>query len=62
MKPRFGLALAAALLAPIALSELWYAFRPDDLSEQINEWFDSTRGRFEQFYAERNRHDAGAED
>lgn len=61
MKPIKPLFLLAALLAPIALSELWYAFRPDDLSEQINEWFDTTRGRFEQFYAERHRNDHGAE-
>jgi hypothetical protein len=38
-----------------AIMELYLAFRPSNLTEQINEYFSSTRGRFDAWYAEQTR-------
>lgn len=47
----------AALLTAVtyAVMEIWMALRPPDLSDQIQEWFETAQGRFEIYYQERIR-------
>jgi hypothetical protein len=42
-------------LLSYALMELYQALRPPDLTDQIEEYLGTVRGKFEQFYAERQR-------
>lgn len=50
--PRF----AAQVLVGYLIFELYIALRPANLTQQISEWMESNRGRFAQFYAQRDRH------
>lgn len=39
-----------------ALFELYLALRPPNLTDQITEWMETSRGRFASYLAERQRH------
>src|SRR5439155_1251271 len=45
------LKLVAAILVMYAIMELYIAVRPDDLTEEIHEWFGTARGPFELYNA-----------
>ena len=49
--------LEAALLTAVsyAIMELWVAFRPPDLTDQLHAWLDTTHGRFEEYYLQRQK-------
>lgn len=49
------LALAAAFLVGAAIELTWALRDDDEFSADFREWLSTTRGRFETFYAERNR-------
>lgn len=44
--------------ATYALMELYLALRPADLTDQIQDWFESAHGKFEAFLAAREREEA----
>lgn len=52
-----GLEWAAAIVISYAIMELYLVLRPVDLSDQIGAWLETSRGRFETYYAERRRGD-----
>lgn len=48
--------VGAEILLGYLMFELYLALRPANLTEQISEWMETSRGRFARYYAERDRH------